>query len=54
MDVQLSHGLPVGFGVLTVNTVEQARERAGPGNDNKGYESAAAVLEMIRLQKGLE
>lgn len=49
MDVQLSHGLPVGFGVLTVNTDQQARERAGAGDDNKGYEAAAATLEMMRL-----
>lgn len=49
MDVQLAHGLPVGFGVLTVNTVEQALERAGEGDTNKGYECAAAVLEMVRL-----
>lgn len=49
MDVQLSHGLPVGFGVLTVNTDQQALDRAGPGNDNKGYEAAAATLEMMRL-----
>ena len=49
MDVQLNHGLPAGFGVLTVNTVQQAVERAGPGDDNKGYECAAAVLEMVRL-----
>lgn len=48
-DVALRHALPVGFGVLTVNTVVQATERAGSGKDNKGYESAAAMLEMIRL-----
>ncbi|MGH8430077.1 MAG: 6,7-dimethyl-8-ribityllumazine synthase, partial [Solimonas sp.] len=40
MDVQLRTGAPVGFGVLTVNTVEQAWERAGPGQGNKGYEAA--------------
>ncbi|MFP5357812.1 MAG: 6,7-dimethyl-8-ribityllumazine synthase [Gammaproteobacteria bacterium] len=51
MDVQLQHRFPVGFGVLTVNTVEQAQERAGPGPDNKGYEAAAAMLEMIRLAR---
>ena len=49
MDVQLRHGAPVGFGVLTVNTAEQAIERTGAGDDNKGYEAAAAMLEMIRL-----
>lgn len=49
MDVQLQHGKPVGFGVLTVNTSQQAVDRAGPGKTNKGYEAAAAVLDMIRL-----
>lgn len=49
MDVQLRHGLPVGFGVLTVNTAQQALDRCDAGNDNKGYEAAAAMLEMVRL-----
>lgn len=53
MDVQLKTGGPVGFGVLTVNTVEQAWERAGPGKTNKGYEAAAAALEMLRLVRSL-
>lgn len=48
-DVVLRHALPVGFGVLTVNTTAQASERAGKGRDNKGFEAAAAMLEMIRL-----
>lgn len=53
IDVQLQTRKPVGFGVLTVNTVAQAVERAGPGAGNKGYEAAAAMLEMIRLGKEL-
>lgn len=48
-DVALRHALPVGFGVLAVNTAAQALERAGKGRDNKGYEAAAAMLEMIQL-----
>jgi len=52
-EVALRHALPVGFGVLTVDTATQAVERAGPGTDNKGAEAAAAVLEMIRMRKGL-
>jgi len=48
-EVSTKHRLPLGFGVLTVNTPAQAQERAGAGNDNKGYEAAAAMLEMIRL-----
>lgn len=43
------HGVALGFGVLTVNTPQQALERTGPGPDNKGYEAAAAALEMVRL-----
>lgn len=54
MDVQLKTRKPVGFGVLTVNTVQQAVERAGPGPANKGYEAAAAMLEMIRLGNQLQ
>ncbi len=53
LDVQLATGKPVGFGVLTVNTVAQAVERSGPGETNKGYEAAAAMLEMLRLRKEL-
>jgi 6,7-dimethyl-8-ribityllumazine synthase len=47
------HGVPLGFGVLTVNTPQQALERTGPGSDNKGYEAAAAALEMVRLLRAI-
>lgn len=53
IDVQLKTGKPLGFGVLTVNTVKQAKDRAGAGRANKGYEAAAAMLEMLRLRKEL-
>lgn len=53
MDVQLKTRKPLGFGVLTVNTVQQARERAGKGPSNKGYEATAAMLEMLRLTREL-
>lgn len=53
MDVQLKTRKPLGFGVLTVNTVQQARERAASGRGNKGYEAAAAMLEMLRLTRTL-
>ena len=42
-------GVPMSFGVLTTNSVEEAVERAGPGDDNKGREAAQAALEMARL-----
>jgi 6,7-dimethyl-8-ribityllumazine synthase len=53
MDVQLRYGKPIGFGVLTVNDTAQAIERAGPGDDNKGCEAAAAMLEMLALIRSL-
>jgi len=45
----LDSGVPVGFGVLTTDTLEQAIERAGSKAGNKGVEAAAATLEMIRV-----
>jgi 6,7-dimethyl-8-ribityllumazine synthase len=53
MDVQLRHRKPIGFGVLTVNDHGQAVARAGNGNDNKGYECASAVLEMLALSRSI-
>jgi 6,7-dimethyl-8-ribityllumazine synthase len=43
--VAVSHALPVGFGVLTVDSMEQAVERAGGRAGNKGHEAAAAALQ---------
>lgn len=42
--VAVRHGLPVGFGVLTVDTIQQAADRAGGSAGNKGHEAAAAAL----------
>jgi len=47
--VSLETGLPVGFGVLTTDTLEQAIERAGSKAGNKGVDAAAATLETIRV-----
>jgi len=47
------YGVPIGFGVLTVNNDAQAEARCGPGRDNKGYEAAASTLEMIRFLRDL-
>jgi 6,7-dimethyl-8-ribityllumazine synthase len=46
-------GVPMAFGVLTTDTEAQARERAGPGRDNKGWEAAAAAIEMAVLFRRL-
>jgi 6,7-dimethyl-8-ribityllumazine synthase len=43
------HGLPVAFGVLTVDSIEQAIERAGTKAGNKGEEAALSALEMVSL-----
>jgi 6,7-dimethyl-8-ribityllumazine synthase len=42
-------GVPMAFGVLTTNSVEEALERAVPGDGNKGREAALAALEMAQL-----
>ena len=42
-------GVPMSFGVLTTNTLEEAMARAGAGDDNKGREAALAALEMVHL-----
>lgn len=51
--VQLDTGKPVGFGVLTVDSIEQAIERAGTKAGNKGAEAAMSVLEMVNVMKKL-
>ncbi|MBN2706237.1 MAG: 6,7-dimethyl-8-ribityllumazine synthase [Deltaproteobacteria bacterium] len=45
----LETGVPIAFGVLTTNTIEQAVERAGSKAGNKGWEAAVTLLEMIDL-----
>ena len=51
--VVLKHGLPIAFGVLTVDTIEQAIERAGTKAGNKGAEAAASAIEMVNLLRQL-
>lgn len=51
--VSLKHGIPVTFGVLTVDTIEQAIERAGTKAGNKGAEAALSAIEMVDLLRGL-
>ncbi len=51
--VSMQHDLPIIFGVLTVDTIEQAIERAGTKAGNKGSEAALSAIEMISLLKQL-
>jgi 6,7-dimethyl-8-ribityllumazine synthase len=51
--VGLEAGLPVSFGVLTTDTIEQAVERAGTKAGNKGFEAAMGAVEMANLFKTL-
>jgi 6,7-dimethyl-8-ribityllumazine synthase len=48
--VMLDESRPVAFGVLTCETREQALRRAGPGDDNKGYEAALTAVEGARFR----
>ncbi len=51
--VGLDTGVPVTFGVLTTDTLEQAIERAGTKQGNKGFEAAVDAIEMVSLLKGI-
>ena len=52
--VTMSTGVPVSFGVLTTDNIEQAIERAGTKMGNKGIEAAASALEMVSLIKTID
>lgn len=52
--VSLSSDIPVMFGVLTTDTIEQAIERAGSKAGNKGFECASGAIEMVNLIRELE
>jgi 6,7-dimethyl-8-ribityllumazine synthase len=49
-----AHSIPVGFGILTVDTIEQAIERAGTKAGNKGEEAALAVVETVSLLRRID
>jgi len=51
--VSLKHAIPIAFGVLTVDTIEQAIERAGTKAGNKGAEAALSAIEMVNLLRQL-
>ena len=52
--VALDRGLPVIFGVLTTDTVEQALERAGTAEGNKGFDAVMAALEMVATLRAVD
>jgi len=49
--ISMDQGIPVSFGILTVDTIEQGIERAGTKAGNKGYDSAFALVETLNLMK---
>jgi len=53
MDAAGETGVPIAFGVLTTDNEAQAAERAQPGRGNKGWEAAAAAIDMARLFRTL-
>ena len=52
-EVSLNHDIPVAFGLLTTDNIQQALDRAGDNNENKGEEAALTVLEMLELFKSM-
>lgn len=52
--VELKTGLPVLFGVLTTDTIDQAIDRAGAKSGNKGYDVACSAVEMVNLIRDME
>jgi len=52
--VSMEYDIPVGFGVLTVDSIEQAIERSGTKAGNKGAEAALSAIEMINLLRELD
>jgi 6,7-dimethyl-8-ribityllumazine synthase len=47
----MEDGIPVSYGILTVDTIEQGIERAGTKGGNKGYDAAFALVETLNLLK---
>ncbi|PKM28965.1 MAG: 6,7-dimethyl-8-ribityllumazine synthase [Gammaproteobacteria bacterium HGW-Gammaproteobacteria-11] len=52
--LSLEYGIPVAFGVLTVDSIEQAIERSGTKAGNKGAEAAMSAVEMVSLFRAME
>jgi 6,7-dimethyl-8-ribityllumazine synthase len=49
--VMLDTGMPISYGVITTDTLEQAIERAGSKSGNKGFDAALAAIEMVNLMR---
>ena len=54
MRASLDHGVPVTFGVLTTDTIEQALERAGTGEGNKGFDVTMTAIEMVETMRAVK
>jgi 6,7-dimethyl-8-ribityllumazine synthase len=52
--VSLESGVPIAFGVLTTDTIEQAVERAGTKAGNKGFEAAVTAIEIVNVLKAMK
>ena len=52
--IALTHEIPIGFGILTVDTIEQAIERAGTKAGNKGADAALAAIQMATVLRQME
>jgi 6,7-dimethyl-8-ribityllumazine synthase len=53
-DASAASGVPMAFGILTTNTVEQANDRAGGKHGNKGYDAAMTAIEMALLLRSIK
>jgi 6,7-dimethyl-8-ribityllumazine synthase len=53
-EVSLNQDIPVAFGLLTTDNLQQAMDRAGDNHENKGEEAALTVLEMLELFKNMQ
>ena len=54
MQLQIAWNMPIAFGVLTTNDMQQALDRAGGKHGNKGDEAAATAINMVKLQNDME
>lgn len=52
--VSLASGIPIAFGVLTTDSIEQAVERAGTKAGNKGWDAALSAIEMVSLERAFD